>query len=94
MLTQNMSHCRLQHSQRTPSNTLALVSVSEFRDREQAHCGHSAAMSGCTTLNENTILSMLVDSVTIFALVGTTKLIIAGLPLLVVLDIANEVCNL
>lgn len=51
-------------------------------------------MPGCTTLNESTILSMLVDSVTIFALVGTTKLILAGLPLLVVLDIVNEVCNL
>ena len=51
------------------------------------------AMPGCTTLNENNVLSLLVDSVAIFALVGTTKLILAGLPLLLVLDIANEVCS-
>ena len=50
-------------------------------------------MPGCTTLNENNVLSLLVDSVAIFALVGTTKLILAGLPLLLVLDIANEVCS-
>lgn len=50
-------------------------------------------MPDCTTLNENNILSLLVDSVAIFALVSTTKLILAGLPLLLVLDIANEVCS-
>lgn len=50
-------------------------------------------MPGCTTLNENNILSLLVDSVAIFALVGTTKFVLAGLPLLLVLDIANEVCS-
>ena len=37
---------------------------------------------------------MLIDSVAVFALAGTTKIILAGLPLLLVLDIANEVCNL
>ena len=50
-------------------------------------------MSGCTTLNESTVLSLLVDSVAIFALASTTKVILAGLPLLLVLDIANEFCN-
>lgn len=55
--------------------------------------GREVAMPGCTTLNENNILSLLVDSVAIFALIGTTKLILAGLPLLLVLDIANEVCS-
>lgn len=39
------------------------------------------------------MLSMLVDSLAIFALAGTSKLILAGLPVLLVLDIANEVCQ-
>ena len=50
-------------------------------------------MAGCTNLNEHTVLSMLIDSVAIFALASTTKVILAGLPLLLVLDIASEVCS-
>lgn len=50
-------------------------------------------MSGCQLVNESTALSMLVDSLAIFALAGTSKLILVGLPILLVLDIANEVCQ-
>ena len=48
---------------------------------------------GCQLVNESTILSMLVDSVAIFALASTSKLILVGLPILLVLDIVNEVCQ-